>query len=295
MIKVSVITPSFNQGAFILDTIHSVCAQNCDSLEHIIMDGGSTDNTLEVLRENEHLGYKWFSQPDGGQSCAINKGIAMAQGQIIGWLNSDDCYLPGFFSSALSVFDSDPSVAVVYGDYVKIDETGSVTALRRQPRFDDKVCLHAYLTIPSQAALIRKSSLEQTGGLVREDLHYAMDHELFLRLSQVGKTVHIRQYFGAFRLHSASKSISQSEHFGVEGAKIRHQYSGVSNPMALKLLSAAYKAKTCCLFALDGCIMSRFGKESLEPEYQTMLESHVPIQKLWASQGYGPEMAAIRH
>lgn len=280
--KVSVITPSFNQSAFILDTIRSVCAQNCDSLEHIIIDGGSTDNTLDVLREHEHLGYQWLSQPDGGQSCALNKGLTIARGDIIGWLNSDDCYLPGYLSSALSVFESDPSVAVVYGDYVKIDETGSVIALRRQPRFDYKVCLHAYITIPQPAALIRRSAFEKAGGRFREDLHYAMDNELWLRLSQVGKIVHIRNYFAAFRLHAASKSVSQSEHFVVEGVKVRQQYSGVHNPIALKLLSAAYKAKTCYLLAVDGCLMSRFGKETLEPEYQTILESHVPIQKLWA-------------
>ena len=111
--KISVITPSFNQGRFIEQTIQSVVSQGSNSFEHIVIDGGSTDETLEVLRRYPHL--KWVSEADEGQSDALNKGFDMAQGEIIAWINSDDWYAPGTFHAVSKFFDENPNEDVVMG------------------------------------------------------------------------------------------------------------------------------------------------------------------------------------
>jgi glycosyltransferase involved in cell wall biosynthesis len=129
-LKISVITPSLNQGKYIEECILSVLNQGYDNFDHIIIDGGSTDNTLTVLRKYKHL--IWVSEPDEGQSDAINKGFKMASGEIIGWLNADDRYLPGTFHSVAEYMSRWPDVDLIYGDYRWIDAEGRVIKLRKE-------------------------------------------------------------------------------------------------------------------------------------------------------------------
>ena len=125
----SIVTPSFNQAAFIEDALNSVRRQDVDQVEHWLIDGGSTDGTVDLLRRHsENIGGKtlrWLSEPDRGQSNALNKGFARVSGDIVGWLNSDDRYRDGCFTEVAKVFQDHPEVDIVYGDYTWINEQGS--------------------------------------------------------------------------------------------------------------------------------------------------------------------------
>src|SRR5258707_11139569 len=138
--RITVVTPSFNQGRFIEEAIESVVEQNFSSVEHLIVDGGSNDETLNILKQRseaptwKHV--KWVSEPDSGQSAALNKGFRLATGEIIGWLNSDDRYRAGCFEAVAQAFALNPEVDIVYGDYTVIDETGSVVKTCREIEFN---------------------------------------------------------------------------------------------------------------------------------------------------------------
>ncbi len=146
--KISIVTPSFNQGKFIDSAIQSVLQQNYSNFEHIILDNCSTDRTVEILQQYPHL--IWQSKPDRGQSDALNQGFRMATGDIIGWLNADDLYLPECFNKIASSFASCPESDVAYGDYRWIDEQGNIIQFRKELDFDFFILKYLHvLYIPS--------------------------------------------------------------------------------------------------------------------------------------------------
>ncbi len=180
--KVSIVTPSYNQGRFIGRTLSSVASQKVDELEHIVFDAGSSDETLDVLRAAANV--RWKSEPDGGQAHAVNKGLAIATGEIIGWLNSDDVYYPGAVQAALDLFAIEPDVDVVYGlaDHIDVDDhpyeayhTESWNPARLR-----EVCF-----ICQPAVFFRRSVIE-AHGMLDSSLKYCMDYEFWLRLSRGG-------------------------------------------------------------------------------------------------------------
>ncbi len=210
--RISVIIPSYNQGVFIRQTIDSVMAQGYPNLELIVIDGGSQDGTRAILREyGSDLAY-WISEPDNGQSHAINKGLAVATGSLVGWLNSDDLYLPGFLFQSASHFAANPGCDVVFGDYVFIDSSGIVLKHRRETPFDFNTylwargCFHA-----NCAGMFQHRVFTEVGGL-REDLQFAMDYEFYLRIGSRGLRVdHVSECWGAYRLHLGSKTVASNE------------------------------------------------------------------------------------
>jgi glycosyltransferase involved in cell wall biosynthesis len=138
--KISIITPSFNQGRFIADAIESVANQDYQNKEHIIIDAQSTDETLDVLKSYSHYKHlKWISEPDKGQSDALNKGFKLANGDIIGWLNADDFYHKKCFTSVVDFFNKNTSVDILYGDYHWIDDKGKLIQKRKEIDFDSFV------------------------------------------------------------------------------------------------------------------------------------------------------------
>lgn len=204
---VSIITPSFNQADFIEETIESVRMQDYPYIEHIVVDGGSTDGTQEILKKNSDSGdrFSYISEPDRGQSDAINKGLKMAKGEIIGWLNSDDTYFPGAVSKAVNALKEHREWAMVYGNAYYIDENSkNMHSYLVQPY--DRQALFQFCIICQPAAFVRKNIFETVGG-VDETLDFCMDYELWMRISKDYSIGYIPDYLANSRLHSACKSV----------------------------------------------------------------------------------------
>ncbi len=212
---VSVITPSFNQASFIRETIESILTQDYPNIEHIVVDGGSTDGTLEILRSYSNLGgrFRYISESDNGQSHAINKGLNMASGQIIGWLNSDDTYLPGAISKVVEMFRDRPHYAMVYGKAYYINESSQTTGSFNVQPFD-KEKLFETCIICQPAAFIQREIFARMGG-VDESLHFCMDYDLWIRISKQYPVGYIDDYLANSRLHAACKSIVSWADVGV--------------------------------------------------------------------------------
>jgi glycosyltransferase involved in cell wall biosynthesis len=211
MNKISIITPSFNQVSFLKETVQSIHSQVVDlEIEHIIVDGGSTDGTVEYLQE---LGDQviWWSGKDKGQADAVNKGIRMATGEIIGWLNSDDLYLPGALQAVADHFGKHPGCRWLYGRCRIIDKFGRerwkwITGYKnaRLKKFAyDKLLRENFISQP--AVFFRKDLFEEAGPLDLE-LHYAMDYDLWLRFGKISPAGVVSKDLSSFRRHGGSKS-----------------------------------------------------------------------------------------
>ncbi len=212
---VSIITPSFNQGAFIRATIESVLSQDYPNLEYLVIDGGSTDDTLEVLRSYGDR-FFWVSEPDRGQSHAINKGFARASGEILAWLNSDDVYLPGAISQSVAFLQAHPEIDLVYGDAQLIDAEGRILRpLVASKPFSLTNILTRFSTLAQPSAFFRARVLERAGPL-NERLHYMMDFDFWLRIGLCGQGYYLPGVRAQMRFHPSSKSMSQETRFWAE-------------------------------------------------------------------------------
>jgi glycosyltransferase involved in cell wall biosynthesis len=222
---ISIVTPSFNQAAFIGEALESVRLQNNDSCEHLVIDGMSTDGTVDLLRNQAMNKGKqtmyWISENDSGQSEALNKGFRWAKGEIIGWLNSDDRYRPGCLKHIVQAFEDNPEIDIFYGDYLMVDEIGKVTGMRREIEFNAFVLLyHRTLYIPTVATFFRRRIFEE-GNWLDEKLHYAMDLEFFIRLSKRGyRFKHIPRLLADFRMQPNSKTCSSPDRQRLEHQQV---------------------------------------------------------------------------
>jgi glycosyltransferase involved in cell wall biosynthesis len=229
---ITIVTPSFNQAKFLGECLASVEAQQVGSIEHLVFDGGSCDESVELLkgvaRDPRFADLRWVSEKDKGQSHAINKGFRVASGEVIGWLNADDRYRPNCLSSIIKAFRDHPNIDVIYGDYTWINEDGTPLQLRREISFSAFVLLyHRVLYIPTTAMFFRRRILDD-GQLLNEDLHYAMDFEFFVRLNRLGyRFMHISKVLADFRFHAASKSVAFAERQLAEQEQITRQYSRI--------------------------------------------------------------------
>jgi glycosyltransferase involved in cell wall biosynthesis len=216
--KISVITPSFNQGSFLEKTILSVINQNYPNLEYIIIDGGSTDNSLDVIKKYEqHLAY-WVSEEDNGPAEAINKGFKKATGDIICWLNSDDCFSNHSLWEVAKTFDQNPEIDVVYGHAIYIDENDQAILMDHgyqktkiyfgyQQPFEKTIeYWNTVYMIPQPTVFFRRSILDQYG-LLNEKLKFTFDYQYFLQLTKAGIHFHLIDRVQAFyRIHNSSKT-----------------------------------------------------------------------------------------
>jgi glycosyltransferase involved in cell wall biosynthesis len=230
--KISIVTPSFNQAQFIEECLDSVQLQGYARVEHIVTDGGSTDGTVELLKRysgevsHEHL--RWASEPDQGQSDALNKGFRKATGDIVGWLNTDDRYRSGCFRAVVDAFERNPDVDILYGDYTWINASGRVLKIRREIEFSQFVLsYHRVLYIPSTATFFRRRIFDE-GNFIDAQYDYAMDYEYFLRLAQKGyRFKHVPGLLADFRWHSNSKTGAHAERQLAEHDAIATKYSKV--------------------------------------------------------------------
>ena len=207
---VSVVTPSLNQGRFLPDALASVAAQDYEPIEHIVVDGGSSDETLAILRQQPSL--RWTSEPDAGQSDALNKGIFRAHGEIVGWLNADDFYLPGAVRQAVAALARDPTCGMVYANYVDVDEHGIEIRRNRATPFDLDAQIRGRNIVPQPTAFIRRSVLERVGP-VDTRYRYVMDLDLWIRVGRETRVCWSDEYWAAFRLHAESKSNAEIARF----------------------------------------------------------------------------------
>lgn len=204
---VSIVTPSYNQAKFIERTIERVLSQDYPNIEYIVVDGGSTDGTLEILRRYEDR-LKWISEKDRGQAEAINKGFRMSRGEILAWLNSDDVYLPGAVSKAVKFLVDHPDVMMVYGEGYMIDDAGNITCRfpHTEPRFDLAKLIYESDYILQQSTFIRKSVFDSIG-MLDESLHWTLDWDLWIRIAKRFSVGYVPEYLGCIRVHHEAKSM----------------------------------------------------------------------------------------
>lgn len=201
---ISIVIPSFNQGQFIEQAITSVVGQNYPRIELIIVDGGSTDNTAEIVNKYQDHIHHFISEPDRGQADAINKGFRMARGEIMGWLNTDDMYLPCTFSRVAAIIESPSKPNLVYGGCLHFYQGTTHTYGFLPPDFDEnQLTYHDYLAQPS--TFWTKALWDVTGAL-NESYHYVLDWEWFLRASQFCRFTPIKDYLSIYRMHPGHKS-----------------------------------------------------------------------------------------
>ncbi len=224
---VSIVTPSYNQGQFLEDTIRSVLEQDYENIEYIVIDGGSSDNSLEIIKKySKQIAY-YVSESDNGQTEAINKGFAKANGQILAWLNSDDTLEPGAIKEAVEFLQTHPEIGMVYGDANYIDEFGNDIGRFPAAQTDYKRLRQGYVHIPQQASFWRAELFEQVGPL-DENIYFAMDYDLWVRLAKISELKYHPRTWANFRLHSGAKTIAEDDRCWPEMVEIHKRDGGGS-------------------------------------------------------------------
>jgi glycosyltransferase involved in cell wall biosynthesis len=203
---VTIVTPSYNQGRFIRETIDSILTQDYPNIEYIVMDGGSTDETVEILKSYGDR-IKWISEKDGGQADAVNKGIQLASGEIIGWLNSDDTYLPGAIKQAVNFLTSHQDIGVVYGEGYHTKENGEI--IDRYPTESFNFKRLAQTCFICQPTAFFRKEVFRTVGLLKKELHLCMDYELWMRIAKTYEIAYIPYFFATSRMYEDNKTLSR--------------------------------------------------------------------------------------
>ncbi|MBN2115877.1 MAG: glycosyltransferase [Anaerolineales bacterium] len=218
MTLISIVTPSYNQAPYIEQTIQSVLGQEYPHIEYVVIDGGSTDNSFEIIgKYADRLAY-WISEKDAGQAEAINKGFKRARGEILAWLNSDDYYLPNTIPAVVKCFEENPEVVMAYGDMLAVDGNGqTINVLKyKQLSLEDLLC---FQIIGQPSVFFRRAAFEKTGPL-ETTFHFMLDHHLWIRLAQQGPILHVPQVWSAARYHPAAKNRARAAEFGREAFRV---------------------------------------------------------------------------
>lgn len=224
--KVSIVTISFNQGQFLEECLRSVLEQDYPNIEYIVIDGGSTDDSKDIIAKfADRLAY-WQSQKDGGQTDAINQGFSHASGEILGWLNSDDILLPGAVTKAVRALTANPKVGMVYGDCLLINASGKRLSRFPAAQTDYRRLRQGYVHIPQQASFWR-AQLWQNVAPLDTSFYFAMDYDLWVRLAKLAPLLYLPgEPWAAFRLHGSAKSIAEDDRCWPEMMRVHRRDGG---------------------------------------------------------------------
>lgn len=260
--KISIITPSYNQGQFLEKTILSVLNQNYPNLEFIIIDGGSTDNSIEIIKKYEKYIAYWISEPDKGQAHALNKGFERATGDIFGWLNSDDLYMPGVFYTSCNYFNEKQNIHIVFGDYFTIDSDNKIICKEYAFDFNVQHFIYEGFHLNAQSIFWLKE-VHYRFGSFNENLHRTMDYDMILRLGLLKENKFLRIPFtiGCFRRHDAQKTqgfddLVKNEHYLIakeNKCELKHTIFG-------KILRFAFRFRRAYWYLKRGGISYLFSK-----------------------------------
>jgi glycosyltransferase involved in cell wall biosynthesis len=263
MSRLSILTPTFNGAAFLENALQSVRALGGD-VEHIVVDGASADDTISILKKSEWPGLRWISEPDKGQSDALNKALAMATGEIIGWLNGDEWYLEGIGDQVRRFFDKHPETDVLFGEYCMVEGDRTFVRSVSSHRFSRWTLRYYGCFVPSCATFMRRSCLAEAPW--DSSLKWVMDWDLWMKLDENGsKFSHIREQFSAFTLHPAQVTAGDRSPHAHEWSDIQARYKistfpgSASNRIpgrlahaALKLIDGAYARQRAAERELKG-------------------------------------------
>jgi glycosyltransferase involved in cell wall biosynthesis len=222
---VSVITPSFNQARYLETTISSVLDQDYDQVEYIIVDGGSNDGSVDIIQRYASRLAWWVSEPDQGQTDALNKGFARAKGDLLAWINSDDTFEPGAIKEAVAYMKAHPEAGMVYGDANYIDETGRVIGRFPAAQTDYARLRRGYVHIPQQSSFFRGDLWRKVGPL-DPSFYFAMDYDLWVRLAALAPLAYYPRLWANFRLHRTGKTIVSDDRCWPEMLRVHRREGG---------------------------------------------------------------------
>ncbi|MHB8132839.1 MAG: glycosyltransferase family 2 protein [Anaerolineaceae bacterium] len=266
---ISIVTPSYNQAKYLEQTIQSVLSQDYSSIEYIVVDGGSTDGSTDIIQKYSDRLAWWVTEKDRGQADAVNKGFAKTKGKYCGWVNSDDLYLPGAVAQAVAILEENDDIGFVFGDVKSIDENNKITNIMRYGNWK-LTDLMRFNIIGQPGVFFRKDLWERVGGL---DLnyHFLLDHHLWIRMASEARIVYSGKIWAAARFHSAAKNIANTSMFGVEAIQLAQwisespKFRGEWEENKNKIWAGAYRIKG--RYLLDG----GNAKESLKAYWSGLL------------------------
>ncbi len=271
--KISIVTPSYNQGEYLEECIDSILSQHYPNLEYIIMDGGSTDNSVEVIKRYEKYLTYWQSKPDSGQYAAINEGFNKTSGEIMAWLNSDDKYHANALFMAAYVFAGHSEIEWLTGRHTCWDKDGQLIGLSASlMTYSREQFLKMRNDVPwmqQESTFWRRLLWERAGGYVRSDLGYAGDFELWVRFSRYARIYTVNALLGGYRSHGNQKAVNSMDRYLEEvEAVVREEASVVTNEGAGTISNAASPVE------IDYAAMRDFYNELLPPGQRPNFSSH---------------------
>lgn len=266
---VSIVTPSFNQAQYLEQTLRSVLEQDYPRIEYIVIDGASTDGSVDLIRKyQDRLAY-WVSEKDSGQAEAINKGLARATGDIVAWINSDDFYFPGAIASVVKAFESHPEAGLIYGDTVAVDEKGEFIHFPKYAQWD----LEDLLTfnIIGQPAVFMRRDVLLEAGFLDPSFHFLLDHQLWIRLASRAPTMYVPERWAAGRFHEFAKNVAQAAKFGEEAFRILDWAKG--DPLVSGALTRVSRQSRAAALRINGRYLLDAGKawESFKSYLQSLV------------------------